>query len=411
MRRATVRLRLLQRFCLLSCAILPAVLGPLTGCGGEEEARVPQENAAPAVADPTLPGPFPVGNICLHMTDPARHDGSTDSDRQLLVEVWYPAAADTAQRPRTRIVDFIDPTWAPLVEAVFRLLLPPEEMEYMYRDTGSATGAPLDAEHGPYPLVLFSHGNGGVRFQNHTLACHLASHGYVFVAPDHTENAAFTALPDQLVIFNPLLMVKSFLDRPQDLSFILEELLKKNAPGSGDRLEGAIDPEKVAAVGHSFGGPPVMLLAQFEPRVRAGITLAGPWISLALFQLDIPMMYMIGLEDRTVGDPYNDWIRDVYAHSPAPKFLIEFPDGGHYTFTDACGIAPTLFGSGDGCGPGTRIEDGSPFVFVDYLRALTVQNAYMLAFLEYTLNRDARREPWLARNHFPDTILHSFELP
>jgi len=409
MRRANLHLRRLPPLCLLAAALLPALLPPLAGCSGEGPLPAAPETAAPAAPDPTLPGPFPVGNLCLYLTDPARHDNSTDSDRQLLVEVWYPAAAE-AEAPRTRIVDFIDPTWAPLVEAVFGLLLPPEEMEYFYRDTASVPGASPDLEHGPYPLILFSHGNGGVRFQNHTLACHLASHGFVFAAPDHTENAAFTALPDQLVIFNPLLMPKSFLDRPQDLTFVLDELLRRTAPGSGDRLEGAVDPDRVSAVGHSFGGLPVMVLAQFEPRIRSGITLAGPWISLALFHLEVPMMYMIGLEDRTVGVPYNEWIRDVYERSPAPKFFVEFPDGGHYTFTDACGIAPTLFGSGDGCGEGTRIQGGAPFVFVDYLHALAVQNAYMLAFLEYTLNGDVRYEPWLAANHFPETILHSCEL-
>jgi hypothetical protein len=154
-----------------------------------------------------------------------------------------------------------------------------------------------------------------------------------------------------------------------------------------------------------------MLLAQFDPRVRAGVTFAGPWISLALFQLEIPMMYMIGREDRTVGVPYNDWIRDVYDHSPAPKFFLEFPEGGHYTFTDACGIAPTLFGTGDGCGGGTRFEDGSPFEYIDYRKAQEIQHAYVLAFLEYTLNQDNRFAPWLAANHYPESILYTSEFP
>jgi len=345
------------------------------------------------------------------MKDPNRYDNSTDSERQLLVEVWYPTTEEAAGAPRTRIVDFINDTWVPLVETVFGLLLPEEEMAYFYRPTGSVPGAPVNTEHGPYPLVMFSHGNGGVRFQNHTLACHLASHGYIFVSADHTENAAFTALPDQLVIFNPLLMVKNFLDRPQDMVFILDRLLEMNAPGSGDVLEGSIDPARISAVGHSFGGLPIMFLAQFEPRVRSGVTLAGPWISLALFQLEIPMMYMVGGEDRTVGVPYNEWIRDVYEQSPEPRFFIEFPDGGHYTFTDACGIAPTLFGSGDGCGPGNRLEDDSPFVYIDHIEAQAIQHAYILAFLEYTLNSDERYEPWLVTNHYPDRIVLSSEVP
>src|SRR5439155_87759 len=38
---------------------------------------------------------------------------------------------------------------------------------------------------GPFPLVLFSHGNGGIRFQSLFLCAHLASHGYVVASPDH----------------------------------------------------------------------------------------------------------------------------------------------------------------------------------------------------------------------------------
>jgi predicted dienelactone hydrolase len=328
-----------------------------------------------------------------------------------MVEIWYPASPEAAQAPRGSIMEFIHDRWAPLVEEVFGLLLPEEEMQYLHRPNGSSPGAALEKDHGPYPLILFSHGNGGVRFQNHTLACHLASHGYIFAAPDHTENAVFTALPDKLVIYNPVLMAKSFIDRPLDLTFLLDQLLERNTPGSGDFLEGAIDTERISAAGHSYGGLPVMLLAQFEPRVRSGITMAGPWVSLALFQLEIPMMYMIGREDRTVGVPYNNWIRDVYDHSPRPRFFIEFPEGGHYTFTDACGMAPTLFGNGDGCGEGTRFEDGSPFVYVDHLKAQAIQHAYTLAFLEYTLNQDTRYEPWLTTNHYPESIILASDVP
>jgi len=351
-----------------------------------------------------------VGNRTLHLKDPTRGRGTVGGQRQLMVEVWYPAAPEAAGTARTRVVDFIHHAWVPLVEEVFSLLLPEEEMANLYRATGSVTDAPMDTRHGPYPLVLFSHGNGGIRFQNHSLACHLASHGYIFAAPDHTENAAFTALPDRLIIYNPLFMIKSFVDRPQDLVFILDHLLEMNAAGSGDALEGAMDTARIAAAGHSFGGIPVMLLAQLDPRIRAGITLAGPWVSLALFGLEIPMMYMIGREDRTVGHPYNDWIRDVYEHSPAPKVFLEFPEGGHYTFSDVCGMAPTLFGTGDGCGQGTRYEDGSPFEYIDYREAQAIQHAYTLGFLEYAMAGDRRYEPWLTTNHYPDRILLSAEV-
>lgn len=395
-------------FCLVQVAALLFVFTFFPGCSSKDDSSNSSDSGAP---DPTLSGPYPVGNVCLYMIDPSRHDRSYQSDRQLLVEVWYPAVAKTPGQPEGRIIDFIDEKWVALVELVFGFLLPEEEMEYFQKHTGSFPNALPDLENGPYPLILFSHGNGSIRFSNYTLARHLASHGYIFAAPDHTENAAFAALPDDLVIFNPLLTPKSFIDRPQDLQFVLDRLLEKNAPGSGDFFEGMMDPDRIAISGHSFGGTPVMLLAQFDPRFKAGLTFAGPWIDLALFSLEIPMMYMIGLEDKSVGIPYNDWIVGVYRESPPPKFLIEFPDGGHYTFTDACGMAPTLFGTGDGCGEGNRYEDDSTFTYIDYQWAQTIVHAYATAFFDYTIKESKKYEPWLITNHYPEDIVLSSALP
>ena len=389
-------------------ATLVTVLLLSLGCSSSGDPSSGQLSAS--LPDPARPGPFPVGNLRLLLTDHSRYDSYYDSDRQLPVEVWYPASRDAGDQSEGKIIDFVDPQWADLVNLVFGLLLPPEEVQNLEKPTGSVPGAPPDVEHGPYPLVLFSHGNGSVRFQNYTLARHLASHGFVFAAPDHTENSAFAALPDRLVIFNPLGMPKSFVDRPMDLSFILDELLQMNAPGSGETLEGLLDPERVALAGHSFGGTAAMLLIQLDPRFRAGVTLAGPWISLALFSLDVPMMYMIGLEDRTVGVPYNTFIRDVYNRSPLPRFLLEFPDGGHYTFTDSCGLAPTLFGTGDGCGEGNRLSDGSPFLYLDYQRAQFIQRAYVTAFLSHLLKDDPFCLSWLEKNHYPEDMVLSLEL-
>jgi len=309
------------------------------------------------------------------------------------------------------MIDFVHDPWDDLVVKVFSLLLPAEELANLFRTTGSLPQAPLASGSGPFPLVIFSHGNGGMRFQNYTLARHLASHGFIFAAPDHTENAAFTALPDAFVIYNPLLMAKSFFDRPQDIGCCIDTLLELGSPGSGDRLEGAIDPDRIALGGHSFGGLGVMTEVQTDDRIKAGLDLAGPWISIALFNLNVPMMYMIGLEDKTVGVPYNPLIVDVFEHSPAPRFLIEFMDGEHFTFTDACAIAPTLFGSADGCGQGKRSSDGSPFQFVDPDLAQSIQHAYVTAFFSLVVKGDEQYRPYLTANHFPDVIRFSSALP
>ena len=99
-----------------------------------------------------------------------------------------------------------------------------------------------------YPLVVFSHGSGGVRFQSWFLLQALASHGYVVVAPDHAGN---TALDQLLGTADPFPVVAA--NRPRDVSFAIDEVLARAADPS-DPLAGAVDPSRVAVVGHSFGG-------------------------------------------------------------------------------------------------------------------------------------------------------------
>src|SRR5262249_61965308 len=82
------------------------------------------------------------------------------SGRPLGVEVGYPAEA-TGPRDRYRVLPGF-----PLSEQ------------------DAARDLPVRA--GRYPLVLFSHGFGGHRRQSTFLTTHLASHGYVVAAPDHT---------------------------------------------------------------------------------------------------------------------------------------------------------------------------------------------------------------------------------
>src|SRR5687768_5421843 len=65
----------------------------------------------------------------------------------------------------------------------------PEEVTYqesLARVEGHALrDAEPNRENAPYPLVVFSHGLGGFRFQSVFLMEHLASHGFVVIATEH----------------------------------------------------------------------------------------------------------------------------------------------------------------------------------------------------------------------------------
>jgi predicted dienelactone hydrolase len=107
------------------------------------------------------------------------------------------------------------------------------------------------------PVIVLSHGFGLVRTDLRYLAEHLASHGYVVAAPEHPgsnlkANKGINSL-------NP----QEFLARPQDISFVIDELEKLNKI-TDNPLQGKLATNKVMVVGFSFGGTTALALAGGE---------------------------------------------------------------------------------------------------------------------------------------------------
>ncbi|MDY6898790.1 MAG: alpha/beta hydrolase, partial [Cyanobacteriota bacterium] len=77
------------------------------------------------------------------------------------------------------------------------------------------------------PVIVFSHGMGSVRNELRYLARHLASYGFVVAALEHPgSNEANTnaAIAGKTRLLKP----QEFLERPQDISFVVDELEKIN---------------------------------------------------------------------------------------------------------------------------------------------------------------------------------------
>jgi predicted dienelactone hydrolase len=109
------------------------------------------------------------------------------------------------------------------------------------------------------PLIVISHGLGGGRTAFKYFAEHLASHGYVVAVPEHPGSSGKQ--------FEDLLNNKEtdvsrpteFIDRPLDISFLLDELLKRNE--TDPALKGRINPDQIGVLGHSYGGYTAIALA------------------------------------------------------------------------------------------------------------------------------------------------------
>jgi predicted dienelactone hydrolase len=116
------------------------------------------------------------------------------------------------------------------------------------------------------PVIVFSHGRGSVKTDLRYLAEHLASHGYIVAALEHpgSNKTSFKAVNQNK---KQLVAPQEFLDRPRDVSFILDELEKLNQTGNSP-LQGKLATNNVMVVGHSFGGGTALALAGGELQIE-----------------------------------------------------------------------------------------------------------------------------------------------
>ena len=148
------------------------------------------------------------------------------------VTIWYPAAPDAAETPRT-----IGPVDQP------------------YFTSGQAADGAVFAARGPLPLIVMSHGFAGSARQMAWLGTALAREGFIVVAVDHPGNNG----ADDRTPLGALL----YWERADDLRYAINAVL-------GDPQWGArIDHERIGAIGYSMGGASVLIELGARPDPRA----------------------------------------------------------------------------------------------------------------------------------------------
>ncbi len=362
----------------LAAALAALAITVSGACGGSGGNHGPDVLSA-GLADP---GPFPVGMRTLDFTDESRPDTFSAGPRFLKTEVWYPAAESARDAPHASPLDWIPPQVRPFVP-----LIRFHGQRIFDFDTGAVRDAALAS--GRFPLIAFSHGNEGVRFQDFTLCDHLASRGYVVFSPDHIGNAGIAVRADgTLVPFSDEFGDPSLDRRIADMKFLISSFEALAAPGSGSFLSGAIDTSRgVGVSGHSFGGTTTVATAAADSRVTAAMPMAAATISGRMTPFTIPSVAWIAAEDRSIGLDGDAADQALFGISAPPRVFASLRNGGHVSFSDTCLFVPGLFGS-DGCGEGTRYEDGTPFTFIAHDDAFALIGATATAFFGWQLGGD-----------------------
>jgi dienelactone hydrolase len=354
------------------------VCSVLAACGGGDD----------DVFDPRFesPGPYPVGNATIEVTD-------ADRGRTLTVEIWYPAdesaraAADAGEPVGAFVVDATDRT-------DYEALLAAAPAGCPSTQTQSARDASLSSDESSWPLLVFSHCHNCVRFSSFSIAERLASHGFVVAAADHAGNTLFDDLADMGVELG-----SEFLQvRREDVSFVLDVLLDGTAAEIPADLRGALDAERVGVYGHSFGAVTTGLVLQDDPRPRAGFALASPMENPLLEGVLIadivdPVAFLVAVEDNSITEVGNLFIRRNFDDAPVPAWKAEVSDAGHWSVSDICGVHEQFM---PGCGDDERQTDGTDFTYLPVSTGIGIAAAYVTAFFAAELLDDGGGRGYLA---------------
>ncbi len=267
-------------------------------------------SAASAEAPYVGLGPHQVGTVSFALADGRR------------VVAWYPAD-NAAKGTPTETFD-IASLLAPAMQAKI-----PAELRPQYPiDAHPGAKAATD---GPFPVVLFSHGYAGFPEQSADLTTHLASWGFVVVAPDHVERSLSgllgTAGAGVAKLSDPVVL-------SQSLDAAIAQAGDASSP-----LHDLLNVKKVAVVGHSAGASAAYEEASAEPRIKAfisysvGLGGAPGKASTPPPVPTVPGMVMIGTGDGVIAP---DASRKVYDGMKAPKYKVEIENAGHLVFSDVC---------------------------------------------------------------------------
>jgi predicted dienelactone hydrolase len=306
--------------------VLLFVLGSLVllACEGDSS---PGNSAVDA---PSELGEFAVGHSTFTAVDAAR------GDRSLLIDLWYPVdeedAADAAPRQYT-----LSGIPGPVSEVAF-------------------ADPPISSAK-KHPLLVFSHGYGGISTQSIGLMEILASHGFIIASPEHTGNAQQSATDS---------FDEAAANRVPDVSFVVDTVLAAGEDPEAPFF-GRVEEERIGVVGHSFGGMTAIGTttgwagAAADPRVDAILPVSAVihqelqsdernspnagFTSEQLERITVPVMLMGGTRDVDVFIENNEIAYEQIVNAPH-VYRVDIIGANHTHFANVCQIGDFLIESG-----------------------------------------------------------------
>jgi predicted dienelactone hydrolase len=243
---------------------------------------------------PAPAGPFAVGRVAYHWTDPSRPEplsAQKGAHREVMVYVWYPAdTSQNASQTAPYLPDF-PAAQKEVREADLRDMFRPASYSTLEKSglphTHTVENARMPSSAAKYPLLVFSHGWGNPTLLYTAELEDLASHGYVVAAIEHPYDTTFTIFPGGRIVLFAQEKYDTEVKKPHgyidyafarvevmaaDTRFVLDQLTRYDKmPSLHAPFAGHLDLRRIGAFGHSIGGMASARAAQIDNRIRACI--------------------------------------------------------------------------------------------------------------------------------------------
>ena len=179
-----------------------------------------------------------------------------------------------------------------------------------------------------HPLIIYSHGFSSNNRAAKVTNAHLASHGYIVMAPNFPLTHTFAP-------GGPLAV--DVAQQPADVSFVIDQALELNLR-SDHFLAGKVDGERIGVMGISMGGLTSTIAAlhplNHDQRIDVAVSIAGPssYFESEFFEpVQLPFMMVAGEIDVII--PFETNARPVIEKVPHST-LVTLAGGSHLGFAD-----------------------------------------------------------------------------
>lgn len=330
--------------------------------------------------------------------DPNEPENIPLYDRPLILEVWYPASANSDGNTTLDVYLRDGKTVVSVEGKAIRNATPVKTTQQ-------------------FPLVLISHGYPGNRYLLSHLAENIASKGFVVASIEHTDST-YRAKET---------FASTLLNRPLDQQFTLDQITQLSQDNSSF-LFGLVDTLNTALIGYSMGGYGAVISAGGgvtqqavdypwglpknaltiyqnsvktplypDPRLKTVIAIApwgmnyGVWDEATLKGVSVPMMFIAGSVDDVSG--YDKGIRSIWKSTTAiDRALLTFLNAGHSA--GAPMPAPQESFVYDHT-LGFNISDHYTDAVWDTVRMNNISQHFVTAWLQKYLKNNAAMEPYL----------------